>query len=153
MMIGRLAASFCEAWPGCADWASASAPALFPTLAATAPSTEVFTKSRRETVKGSSCKSAASLMRNSGAYHEICRRKNGRIECAVNWQATTTGYPHVYLAERSVPMPMNTKASEWDGRIKNLNTATKEQLLQAADIDEDCLHEFLEKRREKGGFT
>ncbi len=50
-------------------------------------------------------------------------------------------------------MPMNTKASEWDGRIKNLNTASKEQLLQAAEIDEGRLHEFLEKRREKGGFT
>ncbi|HVN17633.1 MAG TPA: helix-hairpin-helix domain-containing protein [Dongiaceae bacterium] len=50
-------------------------------------------------------------------------------------------------------MPMNTSASRWDGTIKNLNTASKEQLRQAAHIGEDSLDEFLKKRREKGGFT
>jgi DNA uptake protein ComE-like DNA-binding protein len=50
-------------------------------------------------------------------------------------------------------MPINTNASHWDGKIKNLNTASMEQLRLATGIDEEKLREFLEKRREKGGFT
>src|SRR5271167_558968 len=50
-MIGRLGESSLEAWPCCPVWASASGIAAC-APAATAPSTDVFTKSRRENVKG-----------------------------------------------------------------------------------------------------
>src|SRR5579859_1415774 len=52
-MILRLEESACDACPCCPDCASASGIAE---LTATAPSTEVFTKSRRETVTKSSLK-------------------------------------------------------------------------------------------------
>src|SRR5579864_1330440 len=85
-MILRLEESACDACPCCPDCASASGMAE---LAATAPSTEVFTKSRRETVTESSLKlprfdlplgrtfPASRIVREFGArraegYHELC---------------------------------------------------------------------------------
>src|SRR5712691_11957843 len=54
-MIGRFGESGCGVRPGWPVSASASGIAAYaPTPAATAPSTDVFTKSRRENVKGSS---------------------------------------------------------------------------------------------------
>ena len=50
-------------------------------------------------------------------------------------------------------MPMNTGVSHWDGKIKNLNTASKDEVRQAGQISEESLREFLKKRHEKGGFT
>src|ERR1700733_13608703 len=51
MMMGRFGESACDAWPCWPDSASAlGIVALVPTPAATAPNTEVFTKSRREKV-------------------------------------------------------------------------------------------------------
>src|SRR5579872_2172794 len=90
-MILRLEESACDACPCCPDCASASGMAE---LAATAPSTEVFTKSRRETVTESSLKlprfdlllgrtfPASRIVserqefgaRRAEGYHELCGR-------------------------------------------------------------------------------